>query len=151
MIIDHLQMRLASGKVSSQSQVFNKFIKFFKTEFEPGFTGFGSHRSVICAIAKTVVIFLTCVIFLKWANRGLFFAYFHSFPTTISIIQIEKSKDVVLGIRTWGSGMVGVNEPWRYGGCPNLWNNFSSVKSFNDLFGCLTWNLTWNVRQILRV
>ena len=45
----------------------------------------------------------------KWANPGLFFVYFHSFLITISI-QIEKSIDGVLGIRTWGHMMVGADE-----------------------------------------
>ena len=41
------------------------------------------------------------------------FVYFRSF--LISIIQIEKSIDGVLGIRTWGRRMVGAdetNEQW---------------------------------------
>ena len=38
------------------------------------------------------------------------FVYFRYFPITISIIQIEKSVDGVLGIRTWGLRMVGVDE-----------------------------------------
>ena len=75
-------MRLATGKVSSQSQVFNKFIKLSKTEFEPGSTGFGSHRSVICAIAstKTVVIFLTCVKNLNGLIAASFLLIFILFP-----------------------------------------------------------------------
>ena len=36
----------------------------------------------------------------KWANAGLFFVYFRPFLITIPIIQIEKSIDGVLGIRT---------------------------------------------------
>ena len=57
----------------------------------------------------------TLTIFLKWANPSLFFVYFRSFPTTISI-QIEKSIDGVLGIRTRGRRMVGADkttELWR--------------------------------------
>ena len=51
----------------------------------------------------------------KWANPGLFLFYFHSFLVTISI-QIEKSIDGVLGIRTPGRRMVGADETselWR--------------------------------------
>ena len=51
----------------------------------------------------------------KWANPGLFFVYFRSFLITISI-QIEKSIDGVLGIRTRGRRMVGADETmelWR--------------------------------------
>ena len=43
------------------------------------------------------------------------FVYFRSFLITISI-QIEKSIDGVLGIRTWGRRMVGADETtelWR--------------------------------------
>ena len=47
--------------------------------------------------------------FKKWANPSLFFVYFCSFLVTISI-QIEKSKDGVLGIRTWGHRMVGADK-----------------------------------------
>ena len=36
----------------------------------------------------------------KWANTGLFLFIFCPFLITISIIQIEKSVDGVLGIRT---------------------------------------------------
>ena len=38
------------------------------------------------------------------------FVYFCHFLDTISIIQIEKSVDGVLGIRTWGRRMVGADE-----------------------------------------
>ena len=53
-----------------------------------------------------------------WANPASF-VYFRSFliPITISIIQIEKSVDGVLGIRTWGRTMVGEDETtelWRH-------------------------------------
>ena len=44
------------------------------------------------------------------------FVYFRCFLDTISIIQIEKSVDGVLGIRTQGHRMVGADktmEPWR--------------------------------------
>ena len=45
----------------------------------------------------------------KWADPGHFYAYFHSFLVTISI-QIEKSVDGVLGIRTRGRRMVCADE-----------------------------------------
>ena len=51
----------------------------------------------------------------KWASPGLFF-YFRSFLVTISILQIEKSIDGVLGIRTRGRRVVGADETtelWR--------------------------------------
>ena len=38
------------------------------------------------------------------------FVYFHYFLITISIIQIEKSVDGVLGIQTQGLRMVGADE-----------------------------------------
>ena len=44
------------------------------------------------------------------------FVYFRYFLDTISIIQIEKSVDGVLGIQTWGRKMVGADETmelWR--------------------------------------
>ena len=52
----------------------------------------------------------------KWANPGLFLVYFRSFLITISIIQIERSIDGVLGIQTQGRRMVGADETtelWR--------------------------------------
>ena len=55
------------------------------------------------------------VLFKKWANPGLFLVYFCSFLVTISI-QIEKSVDGGLGIRTRGRRMVGADkttEQWR--------------------------------------
>ena len=57
-------------------------------------------------------------LFFKWANPGLFSVYFCSFLITISI-QIEKSIDGVLGIRTRGRSMVGADktkELWRPSG-----------------------------------
>ena len=54
--------------------------------------------------------------FKKWANLGLFLFIFRSFLVTISIIQIEKSVDGVLGIRTRGRRMVDADETtelWR--------------------------------------
>ena len=43
-----------------------------------------------------------------WANPGLFFVYFRPFHIT-NQLQIEKSVDGVLGIRTWGRRMVGAD------------------------------------------
>ena len=56
------------------------------------------------------------------ANHGLFSFYFRSFLILISIstIQIEKSMDGVLGIRTRRGGMVGIvetTELWRTERC----------------------------------
>ena len=48
-------------------------------------------------------------------NPGLFFVYFRPFLIKISIIQIEKSVDGVLGIRTRGRRMVGVMIPLSSG------------------------------------
>ena len=55
-------------------------------------------------------------LFKKWANPDLFFVYFRHFLITISIIQIEKRVDGVLGIWTRGRMMVGTDdttELWR--------------------------------------
>ena len=57
-------------------------------------------------------------------SPGLFSVYFRSFLATISIIQIEKSIDGVLGIRTRGRRMVGTDKPQSYGGHPST--NFRS-------------------------
>ena len=54
--------------------------------------------------------------FFIWANPGLYFVYFRPFLITISILQIEKSIDGVLGIWTLGRRMVGADkttELWR--------------------------------------
>ena len=51
-----------------------------------------------------------------WINPGLFSVYFHPFQITITIIQIEKSEDSVLGIRTNGRIFVGADkttELWK--------------------------------------
>ena len=63
--------------------------------------------------------------------------YFRSFPVTISI-QIDKSIDGVLGIRTRGRMMVGADKttelwwpPLNYFVCPFIWssvNYFQSVE-----------------------
>ena len=60
------------------------------------------------------------------------FVYFHPFLITISIIQIEKSIDGVLGILTWGPKMVGANETtelWR----PPYYHNFPYFRLFNTV------------------
>ena len=52
-----------------------------------------------------------CVSFLKNMGQSRpLFAYFHYFLDTISIIQIEKSVDGVLGIQTRGHRMVGTHK-----------------------------------------
>ena len=61
----------------------------------------------------------SCQCFFKYgANPGLFFLNFCNFliPNTIATIQIEKSIDGLLGIRTQGCRMVGADkttELWR--------------------------------------
>ena len=57
-----------------------------------------------------------CSSLLKMGQSRPLFVYFRSFLITISI-QIEKSIDGVLGIRTWGCRMVGADkttELWRH-------------------------------------
>ena len=69
----------------------------------------------------------------KWANPGLFFVYFHPFIITISIIQIEKSVDGVLGTEICGRLMVGTHnttELWRP---PNNWPFLIGIENFVDL------------------
>ena len=48
------------------------------------------------------------------------FVYFRSFLVTISIIQIEKSIDGVLGIRTRDTGWWAQTKPRSYGALPNI-------------------------------
>ena len=60
------------------------------------------------------------IFFFKWANPGLFLFYFHSFLIIISI-QIAKSIDGVLGIRTRGRRMVGADKTTE------LWRLFSFI------------------------
>ena len=51
--------------------------------------------------------------FLSFLNGPIlvsFLLYFHNFLVTISIIQIEKRVDDVLGIQTWGRSKVGADE-----------------------------------------
>ena len=57
--------------------------------------------------AKIMVLNL---FFFKQASRGLFLFIFILFLVTISIIQIEKSVDGVLGIRTKGRRMIGTDK-----------------------------------------
>ena len=69
----------------------------------------------MCILFTQLMLEKYLVLFFKWANPG-FFVYFHYFLGTISIIQIEKCLDGVLGIRTLGRRMVGAEETtelWR--------------------------------------
>ena len=57
------------------------------------------------------------LVFLKWANTRPLFVYFRPFVITISKLQIVKSIDGVLGIRTQDRRMVGAGkttELWRH-------------------------------------
>ena len=92
------------------------FFKYFTLGYQ-GRSAYFTWRSItawlnsffICLISATLLMFF------KWANPGLFLFYFCSFLVTISI-QIEKSIDGVLGIRTWGRRMVDADkttELWR--------------------------------------
>ena len=56
------------------------------------------------------------------------FVYFHSFLITISIIQIEKSIDGVLGIETWGCRMVGADETTELWRPPNGRDCYNLIK-----------------------
>ena len=49
-------------------------------------------------------------LFIKMGQSRPLFVYFRPFHITISIIQIEKSLDGVLGIQTCGRRMVGADE-----------------------------------------
>ena len=49
-------------------------------------------------------------LFIKMGQSRPLFVYFRPFHITISIIQIEKSLDGVLGIQTCGRGMVVADE-----------------------------------------
>ena len=46
----------------------------------------------------------------NYLNLGLFFVYFRLFLVTISIIQIEKSVDGLLGAQTHGRMIVGADD-----------------------------------------
>ena len=71
---------------------------------------------MFCFIINSQYSVKVCNVFFKWANPGLFYVYFCPFLITISIKQIEKRVDGVLGIRTRGRRMVGADETmelWR--------------------------------------
>ena len=75
----------------------------------------------------------------KWANPGLFLFIFRSFLVTISIIQIEKSVDGVLGIQTWGRRMVGADETTELDlptlfALPSLHMSFSHTQISTNVF-----------------
>ena len=60
----------------------------------------------------------SCVVvfFIKMGQSRALFVYFRPFLITISIIEIVKSVDGVLGIRAWGRRIVGADETmelWR--------------------------------------
>ena len=57
--------------------------------------------------------------FKKMGQSRPLFVYFCSFLITISIIQIEKSIDGVLGIRTWDRRMVGADKTMELWQPPN--------------------------------
>ena len=62
------------------------------------------------------------------------FVYIYPFLITISIIQIEKSIDAVLGIRTWGLGMVGADETtelWRPPTIFPQWDILGKARQFH--------------------
>ena len=76
---------------------------------------------IFCLANKTcsnrpVIRLSYVVVFLIWANLGIFFIYFRHFlfpPTitvSISTTRMEKSVDGVLGIRTCGRRMVGADK-----------------------------------------
>ena len=71
----------------------------------------------------------------KMGQSRPLFVYFHSFLVTISI-QIEKSIDGVLGIRTRGCRMVGVDktmELWRPPKALQIFfNQFSDCSKIRD-------------------
>ena len=74
----------------------------------------------------------------KWANSGPFLVYFRSFLVTISI-QIEKSMEGVLGIRTRGRRMVGADKTTELWWSPH---EIFYVQSEKTTFGqllCLSW------------
>ena len=74
-------------------------------------------------------------LFKKWANPGLFFVYFRLFPITISIIQIEKSIDGVLGIWTRGHRIIDTDDTTELcAAAPDTWT----------LLFCLPDLLRWN-------
>ena len=86
--------------------------------------------------AKTYWIILKIFflqVFLVWTYSGLFFIDFRPFRIPISItisIQIEKSIDSVLGIRTWSRSMVGADQTTEL--CPPP--HFSWSFAINETF-----------------
>ena len=102
--------------------------------------------------------------FLKMGQSRHLFVYFSYFLDTISIIQIEKSIDGVLEIRTWGRRMVGADATTELILLPCCLLLFSAAKGMtinlhfctqllvsatpfekiNDKFsGCIFTNLFW--------
>ena len=91
--------------------------------FESAASGWWVHTDLLCQGRLTFQIkfmYLNLIrdnLFLKKMGQSRpLFVYFRSFLITISIIQIEKSIDGVLGIRTRGRRMEGADETtelWR--------------------------------------
>ena len=79
-----------------------------------------SRRNIKLKCRSKIIFIFWHLVFLKNMGQSRpLFVYFRSFliPITISIIQIEKSIDRVLGIRTRVRRMVGVDETtelWRH-------------------------------------
>ena len=73
--------------------------------------------AITCSLYKFIFhLFKQQYCFLKNGQYRPLFVYFRHFHDTISITQIEKSVDGVLGIRTRGRRMVGTDETtelWR--------------------------------------
>ena len=61
-------------------------------------------------LLATPILILTALICLKIGPIPASFCLFSSFPITISIIQVDKCADGVLGIRTRGRRMAGTDE-----------------------------------------
>ena len=61
-------------------------------------------------LGKKAIQSFLFLIFIKIGQSQPLFVYFRPFHITISIIQIEKSLDGVLGIQTCGCGMVVADE-----------------------------------------
>ena len=72
-----------------------------------------------------------------------FFVYFCPFVITISIIQIEKSIDGLLGIQTWGCRMLVADETTE------LWRSPFHYVGFNRENQFVSWNRKpFNGRQV---
>ena len=79
-------------------------------------------------------------LFIKMGQSRPLFVYFRPFHITISIIQIEKSLDGVIGIQTWCHKMVGADktiELWR----PPFICTYYSVFFDSQSFGTITFVL----------